>query len=321
MKSKTITLLTALSLISIPLFANTTESSGGGFDYFSFFIAAGYLLGVFVLLPLVLYTNFNEKIIDPREGNPDKLKLLEDLTEEERNERAVSILQRIEEKLTPVTDEEGNEMITITNGAQSRFTKRGLDYILTRLNPTDQDILDRVDEFKEVYKQRSKRIFSGSYWIIACAAGLGLLFIYTGGLSFFVVIHWLGLLFYILSSRITIYGAEKRLKWLGGLSTGIIAGIMGGLFGSFDTKHYNVYSSGRRERDYNSELSGSMITILLLAVVAMIIGFLTALMGVINFLWNYTHSFLLPFKNCDQWYATNFQRETTMEPDSLVTPA
>jgi hypothetical protein len=321
MENKKIILLTVLSLISVSLFANSTESSGGGFDYFSFIIGAGYFLGVFVLLPLVLYTNFNEKIIDPREGNADKLKLLEDLTEDERNDRAVEILQRIEQKLTPVTDEEGNEMITITSGAQSRFTKRGLDYILTRLNPTDQDVLDRVDEFKEVYTQRAKRIFSGSYWIIACSAGLGLFFMFMEGISTFIVIHWLGLLFYILSSRTTIYGAEKRLKWLGGINMGIAAGIMAGLFASFNTEYYKVSSFGFKERDYESEFSGSMVTLFLIFIVAMIIGLLTVVMGVINFLWNYAQSFLLPFKTCDHWYAANFEKEISMETGGVATPA
>lgn len=41
--------------------ANQTESKGGGIDWMQVIFAGSYLLGVFVLFPLVVYTNYQEK--------------------------------------------------------------------------------------------------------------------------------------------------------------------------------------------------------------------------------------------------------------------
>jgi hypothetical protein len=296
-------LLTAMVSLLLAQTTDTQPESGGGIDWFQLIVSVGYIGGVFVLLPLVLYTNQKSKLFDPQSGT---VQTITSLTEEERNERALQILDRIGEKLTPFTGENGEELITITKGSQARFMKRGLDYINKFLSPSDPDLLARIEEFKGVYEDRAQRAFTGSKWIIGCSAGLGLFMLYMSGFSTFIVIHFLGLAFYIVSSRTTMYTIEKRLKLFGG-GSGLIGGLMGGLFLGAGAKHYVKHGDGPWKRDYEGELQGGMIAFLIIFVVAMFLGFLAAALGVVNFFLNYSTSFLNPLKKDEQWYQENFE--------------
>jgi hypothetical protein len=278
-------------------------------DWFSLVIALGYLLGVFVLLPLVIYTNMNEKVFVATAENKDKMEIVEGLSQEERNEKAIEILEGIEAQMSNITDDDGVEYVTITSGKQARYTKMGLDYINKRLAPNDEAIIARVDEFNNVYTDRTKRVFTGSKWILGCAIGLVVLmgiidisFLF----SFFILLHVLGLIFYYLSSRTALYALEKRLATFGSGKLGIIGSVLAGLFAGFAAKEYVSVNGGAWQRDYEGEFSSSMVLVLIIVVVAMFIAFLIALFGIINFLINYSTSFLNPFKKEDKWYEENF---------------
>ncbi len=315
MKKNWILLLFLLMLMVSTTFAinDTTalaaaqDSSGIGIDWFEVLILIGYLGGVFVLLPIILYTNFNEHIFSP-ENHPDKINVDNELTIEQRNAKSEEILERIEEKLTPIKGDNDENLITITKGSQSKFVKKGLDYIKKHLNPDDERILARIKEFEQVYYDRSKRVFTGSYWIIGCSIGVALLYVFTaGGIGTFIVFHLLGLLFYILSSRTTRYGVEKRMKWIGGKNSGMVSGIFAALFVGLGTTYYKKYSDGSRSFDGESTMAGMAITFLFIFILAMILGFLAVVLGVINFVMNYSTSFLLPFKKEEQWYKDNLE--------------
>jgi len=282
-----------------------STSQSKGIDWVEVIFAGGYLVGVFILLPIVIYTNLKEKLFVSGPVNENEIISMENLSEEEKNSRAETILIKIEEKLTAVTADDGTEMVTITKGSQARFMKRGLDYINKVLNPTDEDVIARVKEFTAVYNDRTQRAFTGSYWIIACSAGVGALMLYTAGFSTFIVIHFLGLLFYILSSRTTFYGIEKRMKIFGG-GSGIIGGIMTGLFIGDGAKYYVKHGNGPWKRDWETEGNMAIIGLLIFIFVALILGFLAAFLGVLNFVINYSTSFILPFKNEVKWYEEKF---------------
>ncbi|MFW5706271.1 MAG: hypothetical protein ACOCX8_04630, partial [Bacteroidota bacterium] len=98
-----------------------TASSGGGIDWVQVIFAGSYLVAVFLLLPIVVYTNMKEGIFIPGEDDEEQIKQVEDLTEAERNDRAGEILEQIEQKLTPYRDKNGEELITITKASQARF--------------------------------------------------------------------------------------------------------------------------------------------------------------------------------------------------------
>ncbi|NPD46690.1 hypothetical protein [Lentimicrobium sp. S6] len=276
-------------------------------DWFSLVIAIAYFLGVFILLPLVIYTNMNEKIFIATESH--KIELVDGLDEKQCNEKAVEILEGIEAQMSNITDDEGNEFVTITSGKQAVHTKMGLDYINKRLDPSDEDIKNRVTEFTEVYNDRTKRVFTGSKWIIGCAIGivvlLGIIDI-SLIFSFFILLHLLGLVFYYLSSKTPLYALEKRLKTFGTLKLGVVGGILTGLFAGFAAKEYVSINGGSWQRDYEGEFNSSMVLVLIIAVVAMFIAFMVALFGIINFLINYSTSFLSPLKKEDKWYAEKY---------------
>jgi len=300
-----IVVLSLVSYLSIYAQAETVEPASKGIDWFELIIVTGYLLGVFILLPIVIFTNLKEKLFTKTSENESEVQVVEGLSEDERNERAVLILEKIEDTLTPVQSEEGESLITITSGKQARFVKQGLDYINKQLLPSNPDVIARANEFAEVYNDRTKRAFTGSKWIIGCAAAVGILLFSTAGITTFLFIHFLGLLFYILSSRTTMYTLEKRMN-LFGRSGGMVGSIMTGLFLGNGVKYYVTNSSGYRRRDWETEGQMAIIGLVILIVVAMILGFFAAFLGVINSLLNYSTSYIIPFKKDDKWFETNF---------------
>lgn len=293
-----------LFVSSIVLFGqdSTTTAEKGitGDDVFTYVIAIGYLLGILILLPWILYTNAKEKLtpVDPANYDVSGLRL----NEEERNKQAHEILIAIENKLTSI-NQDGEDLVTITKGSQARFMKKSIEYIKQFLMPTDPEIIDRMNEFIAVYEDRTKRFFTGSKWVIIAAVGMAAFMVYVSGFSSFIVIHGLGTIFYILSSRTPLYILEKRMdRFSGG---GMISALFSGLFIGAGAKHYNVYSDGRRERDYSSEFTGGAIFLLIIFVVAMFVAFLVAVFGVLNFVLNYSNNALIP-GNLQTWYDKNF---------------
>lgn len=280
-------------------------------DWMQIIFAGSYLIGVFVLFPLVVYTNLKESLFDRIKGNKETIQMKSDMSEIERNDLSIEILERIEAQLDTFTAEDGTEMVTITSGRQARFMKRGLDYINTRLCPTDEDVLARVDEFTAVYKDRTKREFTGSKWILGCAIGL-LVFMGIVDMSIllsgFSVIHIIGIVFYYLSSRTPRYALEKRMNSINSRGPGIVGSIMTGLFAGMAAKHYVSVNGGSWQRDHESEFSGSMITLLFLFVAAMFVAFLIALFGILNFVINYSTSFLNPLKSIDKWFDEDYSK-------------
>lgn len=281
--------------------------NGGDTDLFEIVILIGYVAGVFVLLPIVVYTNVSEKLFIPNEENKNKVQPLKALRQDERNYRAEVILDRIAQNMTPFTDENGNEMITITKGSQARFTKKGLDYINKRLAPNDPEILERIEELSEVYNNRTQRVFTGSKWVIASGLGIGALILLSAGFTPLLIIHLLGLVFYVLSSRTTLFGIQKRMDTYGG-GKGFLSTLMTNLFVGDGTRYYRVNSWGGRKRDWETEGSMAIGRLFILLILAIFLGLFATFLGVINFLLNYSTSFLLPFPSEDVWYQKHFSK-------------
>lgn len=307
MRKFSILTVVLLFFSSLVLFAQGDPDAApeSSIDWFQLIVTTGYLGGVFVLFPWVIYTNLKEKLfVVETEFTANSLPNSQ-LSEDERNNQATMILEEIENRLTPIKDEEsGEELKTITKGSQARFIKRSIEYIQQNLQPTDSEIMARVNEIIAVYEDRTKRFFTGSKWIIGCAVGVGLILLYQAGINSFIFIHSIGIAFYIMSSRTPLYLLEKRMELLGNFG-GVIGSIVSGLFIGAGAKHYNVYSDGRKERDYSSELTGGAVYFLIIVVVALFLGFLVAVLGVVNFVINYMNNALIPTKP-ESWYEKNF---------------
>lgn len=277
-------------------------------NWFELIVTIGYIGGVFILLPLVIYTTLKERLYNP--GNSKLKETIENISEAERNKRAMEILEKVETKMDSFVDENGENCFTINKGAQARFMKNALDYINKKLAPTDSTILEMIGEITELYKNRTKRIFTGSYWIVACAAGLAILLTVTaGGFTTFTLLQIAGVIFYILSSRTPYYAFEKRMDKYGGNSS-LISTFMTLLFIGNQSKHYVKRGDGPWERDYESEAGESIIHLIIMFVVAVLLGFLVAFLGIISFLSNFVTSLVLPFKKEEQWYIKNFSPVT-----------
>ncbi len=308
MKKKTyMTLL--LAFTGMMLFAANepeTASSGGGIDWVQTIFAGSYIIAVFLLLPIVVYTNLKEGVSIPGEDDDEQIKPIEGLSDEERNQRALEILDEIDHRLTPYQDEDGEELITITKASQARFMKHGLDYINKRLQPGDPELLRRVDDCINIYQNRTRRVFTGSNWVLGCAIGVGVFVALVAGFTSFLIIHALGILFYYLSSRTTMYGLEKRMEYFGKVPK-VFSGIMNSLFIGNGTKYYVRYGGGPWERDWETEGQMALFSMVILFFAALFLGFFAALLGVLNFLMNYSRSYILPFGTLDDWFKNNFE--------------
>lgn len=305
-KKLSITLLFAFAAgILIAATETGTTSSGGDIDWVQTIFAGSYIVAVFLLLPIVVYTNLKEGVFVPGEDDDENINPIEGLTDAERNERARDILIQIEDRLTPYKTEDGESLMTITKASQARFMKHGLDYINKRLQPGDADLLKRVDEFVSIYQNRTRRVFTGSKWVLGCAIGVGIFVIWVAGFTSFLIIHGLGILFYYLSSRTTMYGLEKRMQFFGKVPK-VFSGIMTALFVGSGTKYYVSYGGGPWERDWETEGQMALLSMVILLFAALVLGFFTALLGVLNFLMNYSRSYVLPFGTLDDWFKNNF---------------
>lgn len=287
--------------------ADETPPAEKSIDWFSIVIGGSYLLGVIVLLPLVIYTNANEKIKPVANSAPANL------SERERNERTEELLVMLNEKLTHFLNEDGNEMLTITKGSQARMVKNSLDYINVHLIPTDPDLIQEVNEYTLLYNQTTDRKFTGSKYVLGAAIGI---IVFMGLvdthmlLSEFMMLHVLGILFYFMSSRTPQYILEKRLERFGGSKLGIVGAVMAGLFAGFATKHYVSVNGGTYHRDYESEGNHTLVLLFVIIVVSMIVAFFVAFLGILNFVLNYSTNFLLPINNEVKWYDKTFHHET-----------
>ncbi len=311
-------ILTAALLLlwGVSLFAageTGTPAPESGTGLFQLLVVVGYLLGIFILLPIVYYTNQKEKLFTPNPENPEEIQPIESTSEEERNNRARLILEGIESQLTPSQPGNSEGGVTITKGKQARFMKRGLDYINTKLVPTDTGVIERTNEFAAVYEGRTQRVFTGSKLIIGCGAVTGVVYVFFSGITNFVFFHLVGLGFYALASKTTAYALEKRMKNFRS-GTGIIKSIMAAiLIGESDEESRrlvkDIYGNWVR-KDHETEGMAAMLKLVCVLMVAVIVGFLVAFFGVVNFFLNYSTSYWLPFKSDDDWYANNFTQVT-----------
>ncbi len=99
--------------------AETAEKTSGGMPWEEI-IFGTFLLATILFVPMVIYTNIKEKLnLEPDESDP-----LQALSDEERNERAMFILDEVDQKLTHFESEEGEDMITIEKWCTSKIFKK-----------------------------------------------------------------------------------------------------------------------------------------------------------------------------------------------------
>lgn len=280
----------------------TEKTSGGGTDWMEVIFAGSIFLGVFAILPMVIYTNYKEKL----HLTPDLDDPLQELSEEERNEKALFILDAVDHKLSSFKDENGNEMITIEKGAQAKFIKSALEYLYRKLSPTDPEILAQMEDLKSVYENRTERFFTGSLWILIAGIGVGAFIFFTAGFTNFIFIQAAGVLFYFLASRTPLYQIENRMKTFGSMGLGVVSTFLTAMFVGDGTKYYTVDSTGHKERDWETEGGMGLFAIVFTIIAALFVGLMISLFGLLNAVINYYSSYQLPV-NLDSWYDKNIE--------------
>lgn len=272
-------------------------------------VTIGYT-GSFLLLPFVIYTNLKESLY--KTGKDNQKNLILNFNDYERNQKSTEILNEIEKNLTRFTDDDGIDYLTIKKGSQARFMKFGLDYINKRLLPNDLEIVNRINEFSSMYKDCTKRVFTGSGWVIVCSIFVGILFAMPIGrtsgswiFDTFFFTHLSGLIFYIVASRTPDYSFQERIRNYGKYP-GLISNLMTTLLLGNGTKHYKRVGDDPWERDWESEAGDTLMYFLLLFIISLLLGFLTAFLGVVNFILNYSTSSILPIESDEKWYKKNF---------------
>lgn len=304
-------LLLLCLFISLSLFANDAKkaSTGSGVDWVELLIIIGYIGGVLILLPIVLYTNKNEKKAAEGSNTMAQFTMAQSLSEEERNKRAAEILDAAYNQLTEAVNEDGEKVKSISKGSQARYFKFAFDYIDKHLQPTDESVKEELTLYRGSYKIRTQRIFTGSKWIIISAVGVGLLMIFSAGsitsILPFLILHSLGIVFYILASRTPMYTLEKRMQLLDKFPN-FLSSLMTNLLAGDGTKHYVKEGSGPWKRDHEAEGWSVIIRLVILIIIMLFLGFFAAFVGVINFVLNYSTSFLHPWMTEEKWYDKNF---------------
>lgn len=284
--------------------------SSSSIDWLVILLAGSYFLIIFILLAIVIYTNIHTDLFSFDKKNKES-KIYRSLTEDERNLRTSEILFRIEELLTPVKGNNGEELVTITRGFQNKFMKKALDYINKHLIPTSPEINERLNEFAGVYNERCKRVFSGSYWITGASIAVSVLIFNIMGFNTFLIIHIFGLLFYFLSCRTTAYDLENRVKIITHEKSGLVRGVFATLFSGMASDHYIKHGNRNKSNDRSSVNTGLYYFIFILS--SIVLGFFTIILGLVNFLLNYSTSFFTPFSNEKKWYNDHFQSNAGFE--------
>lgn len=162
--------------------------------------------------------------------------------------------------------------------------------------PTDEGVIDRMNELGGIINERTQRSFAGS-WSLLGISFLVMLFFYFvagGNDGFFhriLSLWWLwgSMIFYVMASYAPQFLIEKRMEWFGGkkFSSGLIKTVLAIVAATPVT--YTVvtkWSDGSTTK--SEEGAGAFLfTVALAAFALIIIGTLIIFFGLINFIRNY----------------------------------
>lgn len=157
------------------------------------------------------------------------------------------------------------------------------------LQPTEQDIIDRINELTEVINSNEKRYFDGSKPLVWLGIIVGILFGFIMGWGT-AALTLISTGCYILASRTPAFLVEKRANRGGGnIHNGMIAGIFGMIAGAQTIRTITTYSDGHKE--YSDDHSQHWIAWILGLCLLVAIAAFMALWALVNYLRNYVFYF------------------------------
>lgn len=294
-------LLTVTALLPVVTYAEEATkqaSQKGGSSFFSEYILPVLLLmGALFVIGHMLYELFRpndfsqedftvEGFVEkrqqegrPAESSPQELEKCEELIND-----AWNCWTNIE------VDEENEVEYRKPKKMKEIFRSKALLKQIVEIAPTDPEVVDGLNEYKEVVRTNEKRSFDGSWKLVflGLAFAVVMALIMKGDSGFFMAFltygafFWVSVLIYYLSSLTPQFLIEKRAKRGGGnISSGLVA-LAFGVMASGQTVRYK-YSDGTTEDDH----SGHMVALMLGIFVAIVVAFTIAFWAVLNYLRNY----------------------------------
>lgn len=224
------------------------------------------------------FTSEQMKAARDAEGKPTEM------TEEEAAE-AFGLLEKAFECWTVVEqDEEGNEFRKPTKMKQIKLSVQYINQVIAQ-QPTDSDVITRLNELTDIINSNEKRYFYGSKPLIWLGGIVGIIsiFLFGGGLGFAILLSTCA---YILASRTPTFLIEKRAKRGGSnIHNSMIAGIFAMIAGAKTVR--TIYTHADGSKSYEDDHSEHWITLFIGFVALLLIAFLMAFWAFINYLRNY----------------------------------
>jgi hypothetical protein len=165
------------------------------------------------------------------------------------------------------------------------------------LMPTDDFLIDRINELGDVLNTQEKRSFAGSWKLIilAVVATLGIYFMSKSETSGFweFLKHWwwmpLSIVLYYFASLAPAFLITKRAQWFKNknIHNALIGGLLGLLMATPATETYvTTWSDGKKTK--SEEINAFYIVLLFITFfVLLVLAFMTIIFAGINFIRNY----------------------------------
>ena len=181
-------------------------------------------------------------------------------------------------------DEDGNEMRQPTKMKQIKKSCMFIDQALA-LRPTNQEIIERINELTNVINVNEERSFDGSKALVWLGGIVGVIasFLFGIGLGLTILVSTGA---YVMASRTPYFLIEKRHKRGGGnIHNGILAGVFAMIAGAKTVRTVYTYEDG--SKSYEDDNSQHWIALFFGFIVLLVIAFLMAFWALLNYLRNY----------------------------------
>jgi hypothetical protein len=215
---------------------------------------------------------------------------------EEENKKAFACLEDAYYSWKVISEKDEEEMRSPMSVAQIRKS-RDLHAEALKIMPTDQPVVDRLNELAGVVNVQEKRSFSGSWKliIVAIIATVITYFMtrtYDSGFWHWLRSFWwmpLGIVLYYFASMAPQFLQSKRARWFKGKNVhNVLIGTILGLFLATPATETWVTTWSDGSKSKSDEINPFFIFMLILTfIVILFLGFLTIIFAGINFLRNY----------------------------------
>ena len=209
---------------------------------------------------------------------------------DEENQKCWDLIAQVFQSYGHV--EKGDEGIEYRKPRKMKEIKKSSDILeqVIEIAPTDQELVDKINEHKEVINSNEKRRFDGSWKLIVLGLAIAIIvsLITKKEIGFFLAFlkygafFWVPVVIYYISSLTPQFLIEKRYKRGGGnVSTGLVAFAFA-VLGSGQTVRTR-YTDGTYEDDHSGHFMALMLGVIALLIVALTI----VVWAVLNYLRNY----------------------------------